>query len=438
MDKDTSRHQAIIGTLIHNQTSIPEAGELLGWSEGLGQYTPVLQALSDMYDNKESITVTSLITRVCSNDSIKNSEEWKNLIEAAARRRKDPKAIRGLVIDVVNGLIRNSLKTLGHKLLHLSEDEHSDVNKMLDSAESGIATIRNSKVLDDQADIKNGIKSVFEEIDAYENDAEVPFIPTGIKALDHYIRGFSPGHYITIGARPSVGKSALAGGIALTQASMGYKVGFISLEMDELSITKRFIQHMCAVDVDSMYLKDKLPDVDKAKIKDASDKLKSMPLHIRTPSSSSINNIKTICRKLKHDHDVDVIYLDYIQKLTGDGRAESREREVSNGSEMMRKIALELKIPVVNLAQLNRAAEMDNPELSHIRESGAIENDSHIAILIKRDRNSNGSQQPCELHVKKNRQGRVGKAMVAYAGNYCRFVDRRFESEHLDNPKSTL
>jgi replicative DNA helicase len=149
--------------------------------------------------------------------------------------------------------------------------------------------------------------------------------------------------------------------------------------------------------------------------------VKALPMSLICPKNMQVSNIKNICRRMSHSDSVDIIFVDYLQKMQA--KAHSREGEIAVASEAMRLMAKELGIPIVQLVQLNRTAEDNTPTLAHIRESGSAEQDSQKVLLIDRAR-SNEDIQDCAIIVAKNRSGRVGRAEISFHGAACQFTSK--------------
>lgn len=218
-------------------------------------------------------------------------------------------------------------------------------------------------------------------------------ITTGIKALDKENGGFSPGQMIVIGARPAVGKSSLMGKIALAQAMQGFKVGIISLEMNNVDIASR----LTSLDTDIEFWRihrNLFADQSQAErfYNIINTKTANLPIYISDKTKVDIAEIKAKAAKLKHKHGLDVLMIDYIQLVEGGAnqKNQNRENEVSRISRGIKLLAMEMQIPVIVLCQLNRNVTTRKgkdryPHLSDLRESGSLEQDPDVVLMLHRD-----------------------------------------------------
>jgi replicative DNA helicase len=282
-------------------------------------------------------------------------------------------------------------------------------------------SIRNKRSAGDGNDSDEAVTAIEQSIIDFKAGKELPFIPSGIKELDYIFKGFGNSELVTIGARTGVGKTALVTGIGLNMARKGVRVGIVSLEMDGQSMMKRLTQQYCGVDIDYLMANDDLTAEDELLFVNSMRAVKALPMSLICPKNMQVSNIKNICRRMSHSDSVDIIFVDYLQKMQA--KAHSREGEIAVASEAMRLMAKELGIPIVQLVQLNRTAEDNTPTLAHIRESGSAEQDSQKVLLIDRAR-SNEDIQDCAIIVAKNRSGRVGRAEISFHGAACQFTSK--------------
>lgn len=264
-----------------------------------------------------------------------------------------------------------------------------------------------------------------------KNDAQASGYPTGYD-LDFKITGLRPGELIVLAARPSIGKTALAMNIARNVAGSGAGVIFFSLEMSAAQVAVRMLCSEARVNVRD--IRDgRLTNAQWAgTIMDAGDRLAKLPFFIdETPQLSAIE-MRQKARRLAQEHDIRLVVIDYLQlmRATGVSRNANREQEVSKLSSDIKALAKELNVPVLLLAQLNRQAEQGGrPKLSQLRESGAIEQDADVVLLLHRDREEaidhEEGEEPggleSEVIVAKNRNGETGVVKLMFIGQFTRF-----------------
>jgi replicative DNA helicase len=417
-----TRLQTLIGSSLKINTVIPDLEPILQWELPIAEYKTIIKSLIDMYDSKKPITVTSLTTHCGSAGDMAPMEGWEKTIKECVKMVTHTSRIVGIVDDIVLSLVRDIMAIHGAGITQAANDPHSDVDKLTDTLESVVMDIRNKRSSSDGDDTESAVDSIRKAVNDYRSGNKKPFLPSGLRQLDWLIKGFGNSELVTIAARPSVGKSALATGLALDMAVRGISVGFISLEMDRDSILKRMAQQACGIDLDHLISEDKLEKEDEDLFFKTLDEIKALKIKLVCPRNMTAANIKNTCRRIHHSDKVEIIFIDYLQKMQANNKV--REQQVAICCETNRLMAKELDIPIIQLAQLNRGAEGDQPSLAHLRESGSIENDSHKVILIDRSR-SNDEIQDCNLIVAKNRSGRVGPAKISFMGGACRFVSRK-------------
>lgn len=282
---------------------------------------------------------------------------------------------------VVEIYFKNRIKILGDRLSKAAGNGHD----VFDLAEKGIIELQ--KVIErGSGDCTRVIGDVIKEVrDTYreaKSGTGLQGVMTGIKTLDTLTNGFKNGDMVLVGARPSTGKSNVGFNI-LVNASESVPVGFVSAEMDTISAIQRSLS-TCGEFDDSALVKGALTEDEEDRFQFACDKLKDRKVYINDKPAISIFEVEILARKWKRERNIGILIVDYLQLLRAEMRGRSRENEVSVISKTLKKIARELKIPVVALAQLNRESEKSKqlPRLSDLRESGSIEQDADVAILL--------------------------------------------------------
>ena len=421
IEKMKTRLQVLIGSSLKFNTVIPELEPLTLWNLPMDEYETVIKCLVTMYDEKKPISVTSLITACKTAGDFNYIAEWENTVKDCVQFVTHTERVKAVVDDIILDLVRELLIVHANNISEAARDSHSDIDKLTDILDDVVMSIRNKRSAGDGNHSEEAVTAIEQSIIDYKSGKKLPFIPSGIKELDFIFKGFGNSELVTIGARTGVGKTAFVTGIALNMARRGVRAGIISLEMDSQSIMKRITQQLCGIDIDQLMANDDLKAEDELLFVNSMREVKALPLTLICPKNMQVSNIKNICRRMSHSDEVDIIFVDYLQKIQAKGK--SREQEVAAASEALRLMAKELGIPIVQLVQLNRAAEGERPTLAHIRESGSAEQDSQKVLLIDRKR-SNDEVQDCAIVVAKNRSGRVGRAEVSFHGPACQFTSK--------------
>ncbi len=304
-----------------------------------------------------------------------------------------------------------------------------DPETLIDHAQSQVLELAEQKVQTGFLGIRDIVKSSFGTIDVlFDRGQQVTGVETGFTELDNMTAGLHPGELIVIAGRPSLGKTALALNIAAHATIDRNKVaGIFSLEMSKESLVIRLL---CSEGrIDSHKLRTGFSSrEDWAKMTRALGRLADAPLYIEDSAALSILQIRAKARRLKAEKGLDLLIVDYLQLVTGHGRFENRNQEVSFITRGLKSIAKELKVPVVALSQLSRAPEErpgQRPQLSDLRESGSIEQDADVVIFIFRRPSDDGEAAEAgvetRLIIGKQRNGPTGDVPVVFLKPYARF-----------------
>ena len=350
-------------------------------------------------------------------------------------------------------MLREMMKTCTHAL-DLCRNSGEDVKTLLEAIESEIYKVRNQFVQPEIRDIKSLIKETFDGFIKILNKEVPPGIPTGYPDLDRLIGGgLKPGEMFVLAARPSIGKTALALNIVRNIAMKGggkeHSVLFFSLEMSAEQVAQRLLCTESRVPLSSILDGSFRGREDLTKLTAAVASLSKASLFIDPTGGISIFELRSKARKLKETHGIDLIVIDYLQLMKATEAAkDGRQVEVATISGGLKKLAKDLNVPVLVLAQLNREVEKGQggknalPKLSNLRESGAIEQDADVVVFLHRNREDtkesatqeisrNGAE--AKLIVEKNRNGRTGLVELRFFPAVMEFrsMDHRFDESDI-------
>ena len=311
----------------------------------------------------------------------------------------------------------------------------STANELLDEAESKIFQVAQQQTRDGFTRIKELIWPTMERIEALQGSGKtITGVATGFTELDEMTSGFQPADLIIVAARPSMGKTAFTLNIA-QHAAIEYNtpVAFFSLEMSKESLVQRMITSEARLDAQRLR-KGMLRDDDFPRLARAAGILSSAPVWIDDTPGITLLEMRSKARRLKTESGVGMVIVDYLQLMSGPAHSESRQQEVSQISRGLKALAKELNVPVVALSQLSRAPEQrtgDNkrPQLSDLRESGAIEQDADLIMFLFRqefydgpvDKDGNSLEGKAEVIVGKQRNGPIGTVNLFFQKQYTRF-----------------
>ncbi len=312
----------------------------------------------------------------------------------------------------------------------------SDADSILDKAERLIFDVTSKKIEQKTVLLKDIIKDSIETIDnLYQRKENITGIPTGYHEFDIKTAGLQASDLIVIAGRPSMGKSALAACIA-EYAGVVEKipVAFFSLEMSKEQLVQRMLCAHARVNAHNVRT-GFLSQADWPRLVTAASKLSEAPIYIDDTPSISVLELKAKARRLKAQHDIKLIILDYMQLMQGPTRSENRQQEISEISRALKALARELNLPLIAISQLSRAVEQrqdHRPQLSDLRESGAIEQDADLVVLLLREEyytpNAEDKKGLAEAIIAKQRNGPTGTVYLTFVSEYTRF-ENRFKGE---------
>jgi replicative DNA helicase len=274
------------------------------------------------------------------------------------------------------------------------------------------------------------MEGTLDEIEAIgSRGGQMVGVPTGFADFDQLTNGLHPGQMIVVAARPAVGKSTLGLDIARSAAIKNQLATCIfSLEMGRNEITMRLLSAEARVPLHHMR-SGTMTDDDWNRLARRMGEVSSAPLFIDDSPNMSMMEIRAKCRRLKQRNDLRLVVIDYLQLMSSGKRVESRQQEVSEFSRALKLLAKELEVPVIAISQLNRASEQrtdKKPQMSDLRESGSIEQDADMVVLLHREElyeRESPRAGEADFIVAKHRNGPTATITVAFQGHYSRFVD---------------
>jgi replicative DNA helicase len=305
----------------------------------------------------------------------------------------------------------------------------ADVTEALDRAETLVFDVAQRRGSDSVAPLHELLSRSLDRLEElYGRDESITGVPTGYHELDEKLAGLQPSNLVVVGARPSMGKTAFALGIAGHAALQGIPTLFFSLEMSHLEVAQRILCAEARVDATRMR-NGRLVEADWAKIGNAIGRLGNSPLFIDDNPNVTVMDIRAKARRMKAREGLGLVVVDYLQLMTGRSNAENRQVEISEISRGLKILARELELPVLALSQLSRSLESradKRPMLADLRESGAIEQDADVVMFIYRDEVYNPDstdQGSAEILIAKHRNGPTGAAKLAFVSHYARFAN---------------
>jgi replicative DNA helicase len=334
--------------------------------------------------------------------------------------------INELVGKVHNYAVKRSLSNLGHKLVNCIEDDLNDASEFLRVSRELIDKIDKSSAVTTGVTLPEAVQQVYEKIEKLQDDSSTYYIKTGIMAIDRIIQGFEKKTLSVFAARPSVGKTAGAITMMSNMTANNIACGFISVEMSESQIIARLAQVRSNVSIFDFSKRDMSPQYQGNYTRQLDYLAGCQNTQVVRTTSRKISNIRAIARKMKNNNpELQVIFIDYMQKVTADDLSLDTRTQVSQVSAILTDMATDLDVHICALAQLNRAGN-DQPKIIHLAESGAIERDASYIFLLHRelnDQHQGENDVDASIAVAKNRDGRTGIAQVKYNCRTTRFYD---------------
>jgi replicative DNA helicase len=431
--------QSLLGALLLDKDAIIRVADFLTdidfYRDANGA---IFATMKELYSRREPIDVLSLTNRL----------EEKNLLERVGGRTylaqlSGAVATASNVVHYANIIQRKStlrrLLQTASEIHEMGYREEDDIDLLLDQAEQKLFNVSQKYHKNIFVPIDNLLTEAFDRIDdLHKQSGKLRGLPTGYTDLDNLLAGLQKSDLIILAARPSVGKTSFALDLARMTATKGRAaVGIFSLEMSKEQLVDRMLCAQAGVSLWKMRtgkLNDQGEFDDFTRIGDAMGQLSEARIFIDDTANCSIMEIRTKARRLQMERGLDMIVIDYLQLMEGRGKyGDNRVQEVSEITRGLKGVARELNIPVIALSQLSRTVEQSKPaipKLSHLRESGSIEQDADIVMFIYRkgaDRNyrpeelTEADQNHAEIHIAKHRNGPTGKVDLFFDGDTVSF-----------------
>ena len=420
--------QSVIGSMIMSRDAIIEASEIITGADFYQQqYGIVFEAMVELHDEGKAVDLVTLQERLKEKDlppEISSMEFVRDLLSAVPTSA-NVKYYAEIVAE--KAMLRKLIKTTEEisNACYLGKEKTQDI---LEVTEKKIFDLVQNRGSQEYVPIRQVVLNAIEKIEkASRNQGSVTGIPTGFIDLDYKTSGFQPSDLILVAARPSMGKTAFVLNIAQYMAfHNNVTAAIFSLEMSKEQLVNRLLALESKVDSQNIRTGN-LEDEEWAKLIEGANVIGNSNLIIDDKPGISISELRSKCRKYKMEHNLGIIFIDYLQLMTGSGRSESRQQEISDISRSLKALARELNVPVVALSQLSRAVEQrpdHRPMLSDLRESGAIEQDADVVMFIYRDDYYNKDSENkniAEIIIAKQRNGPIGTVRLAWMPQYTRF-----------------
>jgi replicative DNA helicase len=427
---DIAAEQCVLGGMMLSKDAISDVLEVIRPAD---HYRPahqiVHEIILDLYGRGEpadAVTVAAELTKKGDIGKVGGAPYLHTLIASVPTA-----ANAGYYARIVRErAILRRLVEVGTRIVQLGYAGDADADELVDRAQAEVYAVTERRVSDDYLPLSDIMPGALVEIEAIgSRGGSMTGVPTGFADLDSLTNGLHSGQMIVIAARPALGKSTLALDLARAASiKHGLTSVLFSLEMSRNEITMRLLSAEARVALHSMRT-GQMSDDDWSRLARRMSEVANAPMFIDDSPNMSMMEIRAKCRRLKQQHDLRLVIVDYLQLMTSPKRVENRQQEVSELSRSLKLLAKELNVPVIAVAQLNRGPEQrtdKRPMLSDLRESGSIEQDSDVVILLHRE-DAYERESPrageADFIVAKHRNGPTTTVTVAFQGHYSRFVD---------------
>jgi replicative DNA helicase len=433
--QDIVAEQSVLGGMMLSKDAIADVVEVVRSNDF---YRPahetIFEAITDLYSRGEpadAVTVSDELTKRGEINRVGGPAYLHELIQMVPTA-----ANAGYYAEIVaERAILRRLVSAGTKIVQLGYGQDGEVEDLVNQAQAEVFSVAERRQGEDYVALSEVMESAMDEIEAAGHRGEgITGVPTGFYELDELTHGLHPGQMIVIAARPAVGKSTFALDFARS-AAIKHKLPtvFFSLEMSRNEIAMRLMSAEATIQLQDLR-RGTLRDEHWAKIAKVMGPLNESPLFIDDSPNMSLMEIRAKCRRLKQQHGLKLVVLDYLQLMSSGKKVESRQQEVSEFSRALKLLAKELEVPVIALSQLNRGSEQrqdKRPMVSDLRESGSIEQDADMVILLHREDVYN-KESPrageADILVAKHRNGPTKDIVVAFQGHYSRFANMAVDS----------
>ena len=424
--------QSVIGSMLMGREAVMSASEILiGEDFYQQQYGVIFDSMVELFNEGKPVDVITLQNRLKEKDvppEISSMEFVRDLVTSVPTSA-NVKYYANIVKD----------KATLRRMIRINEEIANDCYLGKEKTET-ILAVTEKKIFDlllkqntgDYVPIRQVVLNALDTIEkASKTTGSVTGVPTGFTDLDYQTAGLQPSDLILIAARPSMGKTAFVLNIAQHIAFKAKKaVAIFSLEMSKEQLVNRLFALESRVDAQKLRTGN-LNDEEWSRLIEGAGIVGESQLIIDDTPGISISELRSKCRKYKIDHDIGIVIIDYLQLMTGSGKSESRQNEISEISRSLKALARELNVPVVALSQLSRAVEQrqaHRPMVSDLRDSGAIEQDADVVMFIYRDDYYNKDTEEkniAEIIVAKQRNGPIGTVKLVWLPNYTKFVNMK-------------
>ena len=429
MPESKEAEESVLGCMLMDRDAIQKAMDILVPEDFQYNNTKLMfECICEIYEADEVVDPITLQDRLRAKNAPESIADMAHLNELIDRVPSSVRINTYAKIVKDKSALRNVINVMGEVTKECYESG-DDVDVILEDTEKKVIQLLEKRGGSDYEPIGVVAQRAFMQIDAAaKSGGSVTGVATGYTELDNKTAGFHGSELILIAARPAMGKTAFALNIALNAARKGHCVALFSLEMSKESLVQRLFAMDASIDA-GLLRTGNLDWKQWESLATSQSDISKMKIILDDTPAITVQELRTKCRKYKLEMGLDMIMIDYLQLMGGGGKTESRQNEVAEISRSLKALARELDVPVVALSQLSRAVEQrdkDNkrPQLSDLRESGAIEQDADLVMFIYRDDYYNKDSEEkniSEIIIAKQRAGSTGTVKLVWMPEYTKF-----------------
>ena len=432
---DFLAEKAIIGSILKKNETFDRANQIIKPVDFYDSRTQrIYKSIVTMFEKDIKVDEVSLLSQLRNENILQEVGGEEFIAEITLSSFYTPN-IDTYAKTVKEKALLRSLIGASNDIMELSYRQSDDVSTILELAESKIFDISQDKLNDGLTKVGDTLDETMQIINELSlNDGDITGVPTGLSSIDMKLSGLQPSQLILLAARPAMGKTALGLTMAWNAAKEGKSVAFFSLEMSTLQLSYRLISMVSMIDLEQVMngrIKDEEWELLFRSVKEIADK----DLYVDETPAISLSEMRSKLKRLKAENGLSLVVIDYLQLMSADSNKENRQNEIASISRGLKSLSKELNCPILSLAQLSREADKRSdhkPILSDLRESGAIEQDADVVMLLYREDYYDEEENPniAKVIVAKHRNGSTGTIDLFFNKPCTTFRDLSYREEN--------
>lgn len=433
---DFLAEKAVIGSILKKNETFDRANQIIKPVDFYDSRTQrIYKSIISMVDKDIKIDEVSLISQLRNENILQEVGGEEFITEITLSSFYTPN-IDTYAKTVKEKSLLRSLIGASEDIMDVSYRQSEDVSSILSMAESKIFDISQDKLNEGLIRVADSLEETIQVINELSmNDGNITGVTTGLETIDNKLSGLQPSQLILLAARPAMGKTALGLTIAWNAAKEDKSVAFFSLEMSTLQLSYRLISMVSMIDLEQV-MNGRIKDDEWELLFHSTREIASKDLYVDETPGITLSEMRSKLKRLKAEKGLDLVVIDYLQLMQADGHQENRQNEIASISRGLKSLSKELNCPILSLAQLSREADKradHKPILSDLRESGAIEQDADVVMLLYREDYYDEEDNPniAKLIVAKHRNGSTGSLDLFFNKPCTTFRDLSFKEENV-------